>query len=177
MKRLYLLSFLLTSDRAAAQKCFVRGLDDSLRGNPVFKEWAHSWARRMVIQNAIQMIRPRPNLATVRTITDPVTSDSTVLFVNTLPAEIEAVVALPAFERFVFVMSVLEGCSEQECTVLLGCTRNDVVAARERALQLIGNAAQLHKKIVALDASQPKEPRELTPTVKLRAFSSLVATA
>jgi hypothetical protein len=27
-------------------------------GHHVFKEWAESWARRAVIQNAIRMIRP-----------------------------------------------------------------------------------------------------------------------
>jgi hypothetical protein len=27
---------------------------------PVFKEWAHSWARRTIIQNAVRVINPRP---------------------------------------------------------------------------------------------------------------------
>ena len=65
MNSLYLLSFLLTADQLA-EKCFVRGLEDSAKGNPVFKEWAQSWARRTMIQNAIQMIRPRPERTAVR---------------------------------------------------------------------------------------------------------------
>jgi hypothetical protein len=44
MNHLYLLSFLLTGDHALAQGCFVRGLEDSAKGNPVFKECAQSWA-------------------------------------------------------------------------------------------------------------------------------------
>src|ERR1700721_3575477 len=56
---LLLLSFLLTGDRDLAEKCFVGGLRMSSEGNPVFKEWAHSWARRTIILNAIRMIRPR----------------------------------------------------------------------------------------------------------------------
>ncbi len=60
MDGLYLLSFLLTGDRVKAEQCFVSGLDDSVKGNPVFKEWARSWARRAVIQNAVQIVGPRP---------------------------------------------------------------------------------------------------------------------
>ena len=41
---LYRLSFVLTADQAKAQQCFVSGLEDSVKGNPVFKEWARSWA-------------------------------------------------------------------------------------------------------------------------------------
>src|SRR6202046_4710337 len=49
MNDLYLLSFLLTADREKAEQCFVSGLEDAVEGNPVFKEWARSWARRGVI--------------------------------------------------------------------------------------------------------------------------------
>jgi hypothetical protein len=52
------------------------------------------------------------------------------------------VAALPSFERFVFVMSVLERYSEQECSLLLGCTRAEVIDARSRALRELGAAAQ-----------------------------------
>ena len=44
-----------------------------------------------------------------------------------------------AFERFVFVMSVLEGHSEQECAILLGCSRRDVTIARVLALARLAN--------------------------------------
>ena len=58
MNGLYLLSFLLTGDRTIAEQCFVGGLHIAQEGNQVFKEWAESWARRAIIQNAIRMIRP-----------------------------------------------------------------------------------------------------------------------
>jgi hypothetical protein len=35
-----------------------------------------------------------------------------------------------ALERFVAVMSILEGQSEQDCAILLRCSRRDVVIAR-----------------------------------------------
>jgi len=60
MNGLYLLSLLLTADREKAEQCFVSGLEDAVDGNPVFKEWARSWARRVIIQNAVRVINPRP---------------------------------------------------------------------------------------------------------------------
>jgi DNA-directed RNA polymerase specialized sigma24 family protein len=55
-----------------------------------------------------------------------------------------AILELPSFERFVFVMSVLERFSIQECSLLLGCTRRDVIAAQTRALQQMGNSIHLN---------------------------------
>src|SRR6185312_2136456 len=57
---LYLLSLVLTADPEKAEQCFVAGLDDSIHGNPVFKEWARSWSKRMIIKNAIRLIAPVP---------------------------------------------------------------------------------------------------------------------
>ena len=89
MNSLYLLSFLLTADRRMAEECFVRGLEDSARSNRVFKEWADSWARRTIIHNAIQMIRPAPTeqYVKLRARRHPWQS-------RTAPAEIAAVVEL-----------------------------------------------------------------------------------
>jgi hypothetical protein len=47
------------------------------------------------------------------------------------------VLQLEPFERFVYVMSVLERFSNLDCSVLLGCARREVIAARIRALQQI----------------------------------------
>lgn len=155
MNRLYLLSFLLTADHSMAEKCFVRGLEDSVKDNSVFKEWAHSWARRMIIQNAIQLIRPRP--------TDSNTSDSAsgVREIHAISerAELAAVVELPAFERFAFAMSVLERYSDQECSLLLDCTRSDVIAARIRGLQKTAKSVELHRTLASI-RSDEREPRD-----------------
>ena len=115
MNSLYLLSFLLTGDQASAEGCFVRGLDDSTKGNPVFKEWSQSWARRRIIQNAIQMLRPKPTDHSAGGAPSERTAVPAMI-----PAEMSGIVELPAFERFVFVMSVLEHYSDQECSLLLG---------------------------------------------------------
>ena len=47
MDRLHQLSFLLTRDQEKAEKCFVTGLEDSVKSNRVFREWARSWAERL----------------------------------------------------------------------------------------------------------------------------------
>jgi DNA-directed RNA polymerase specialized sigma24 family protein len=54
-------------------------------------------------------------------------------------AAFDAVIALSAFERFVFVMSVLEGHSFQECSLCLNCSRQEVTTARIRAFERIAN--------------------------------------
>ena len=133
MNRLYLLSYLLTGDQSTAEECFVRGLDSATRSNRVFREWAGSWARRTIIQNAIHMVHPRPLDGTTP---DPRSQDPA-----DEPVQVSAVVRLPAFERFVFVMTVLERYSHQECSLLLGCGREDIITARTRALRHIGEAA------------------------------------
>ncbi|HYT22997.1 MAG TPA: hypothetical protein VEW05_22550 [Candidatus Polarisedimenticolia bacterium] len=145
MNRLYLLSFLLTGERDLAEQCFVSGLKMSSEGNPVFKEWATSWARRTIILTAIRMVRPRlgdPQRSSV----PPKSAGPSAIS----RAEIANIIALPPFERFVFVMSVLECYTEQECSLLLGCTRRETMEARERALRRTGEGAELRRKVISI---------------------------
>jgi hypothetical protein len=142
MNHLYLLSLLLAGDHAGAEKCFVRGLEDSISSNPVFVEWAQSWAVRKIVQNAIEMIHPRPLNNNNGDGTSNLRSDYAPERAVTERAEIVRILALPAFERFAFVLSVLERLSDQDCAVLLACTTGELVAARTRALQQIGKSAE-----------------------------------
>lgn len=144
MNRLYLLSFLLTGDHQSAERCFVGGLEDSAKGR-VFKEWARSWARRTIIRNAIQLMQPRPCAGNGMTVSHGVTE----------PARIAAVIELPAFDRFVFVMAVLEGYSDQQCSLFLDSTRDEVIAARTRALQQVARSALLLPVQPGAGSNQP----------------------
>jgi hypothetical protein len=131
---LYLLSLLLTADNDKAEKCFVSAMDECGEGIGVFMEWARSWARRAVLKYAIQMIRPapqHPDSLPFIPLKGPATSAENKPFA--------AIFALGAFERFVFVMSVLEGQSEQDCAILLRCSRRDVMIARVLALTRLAN--------------------------------------
>jgi hypothetical protein len=51
-----------------------------------------------------------------------------------------AIISLCAFDRFVFVMSVLERESDEACISLLKCSRQEIVMAREVALRLVAAA-------------------------------------
>jgi hypothetical protein len=177
MSGLYLLSFLLTADREQAEQCFVSGLDDSVQGNPVFKEWARSWARRAIIQNAVRLINPRPAERSG-------SSNSNSVYGNdeTLPAgrelEIASVVALAPFERFVYVMTVLEHYSDYECSLLLSCARRDVVAARTRAFQQLGNVMERHFEQRPIAGTQSSALHERRNSVlELMAAPSLATSA
>jgi DNA-directed RNA polymerase specialized sigma24 family protein len=132
MNSLYLLSFLLAADETLAEQCFVSGLQDAVNGNRVFKEWAHSWAERVIIQNAVRVVRPRPEderAAERSTNRDALPPHQRVF---------AAILELDTFARFVYVITVLERYSDQECSVLLGCSRRDVLSARVRALESVG---------------------------------------
>lgn len=124
MDSLFRLSFWLTADTAKAEECFVGGLEDCVAGNSVFREWARSWARRAIIQNAIRVMSPRPEARRQTTVVPGAE-------LRLAPA---GVLELAAFERFAFVMSVLEKYSDRDSALLLGCTRQDVADARNRAL-------------------------------------------
>jgi hypothetical protein len=164
MNDLYLLSFLLTADREKAEQCFVSGLEDAVESNPVFREWARSWARRAIIQNAVRAINPRPAERGARSHSTSVDNHD-----KALPpqqqVEIAGVLGLEPFDRFVYVMTVLERYSDHECSLLLGCARRDVLAARTRGLQQLGSAMELHYKLLPNAKSQSSVLRQRSRSV------------
>jgi hypothetical protein len=127
MVGLHRLAFLLIADEAKAEQCFVAGLEDSIHGNPVFRQWARAWSKRAIIQNAIKMIAPAP--------THPWQPAEDVQRGNSPEDNVATVAAWSPFERFVFVMAVLEGYSLRECSAFLACPVQDVIEAKSLALQ------------------------------------------
>jgi DNA-directed RNA polymerase specialized sigma24 family protein len=176
MNSLYLLSYLLTADRQKAKQCFVSGLEDAVEGNPVFKEWARSWARRVTIISAVRAINPRPMEENSRSSSAPVSSNGKTQPVEQV--EIAAVLALEPFERSVYVMTVLERYSDQESSLLLSCARRDVVAARTRALEQIGSAmASYSKQLPPAASEEPASDERLSPQLELLVGRRLVISA
>ena len=55
------------------------------------------------------------------------------------PGPFSVIFALGQFERFVFVMSVVEGQSDGDCAALLHCTERDIVMARLVAVTSLAN--------------------------------------
>ena len=135
MVGLHRLAFLLTADEARAEQCFVAGLEDSIHGNPVFRQWARAWSKRAIIQNAIKTMSPVPPRRGPEQTKAAASSQN-----GSDPENVVAIVAgWGPFERFVFVMAVLEGYSPRECSALLGCPVQDVIEAKSLALQRLAN--------------------------------------
>ena len=61
MKPLYLLAFLLTANQKQAERCFASTLEEAFKEQAVFKEWARSWVKHGLIENAIEILTIRQN--------------------------------------------------------------------------------------------------------------------
>ena len=131
MPSLYLLALLLTGNKDKASQCLVLGLADCGHRIGRFMERARTRARHAIVKHAISMIRP-----------DPRSVGKQPFFSTKEPANnrFSAIVALDAFERFVFVMSVLEGRSDDDCRRLLRCTQQELATARVLTLALVTTA-------------------------------------
>ena len=147
MKRLYLLSLLLTGGRHSAEQCFVSSLADCLDMKPVFKDCTDFWTRHIVLRNAIRMLGPAVNRVGEG-------SQSRLPARPDLHPALRAVLRLPTLERFVFVMSVLEGYSDRDCSLLLGSSTRDVVTAKARALKHLGRNPAPNDFPIAAPGSQ-----------------------
>ena len=153
---LYQLSFLLTGDSEKAERCFVVGIEHLVRGNRAFNQWAHAWAKRIVIENAIREMNPRPRVIH--------SYSSAIVFpygaqMSTPPRghfELEAILALEDFERFVFVMSVLDHYSEHDCALFLDCSVLEIREARTRALEKLIDSLHIgfHNEVFTQEGSR-----------------------
>ena len=171
MSPLYLLSFVLTGDREKAEECFVSGVGECARGNRVFKEWARSWARRTIVRSAIRLVAP------LQQSENAMRNSAAVGTLDKLPLvsqeELSAILGLKPLERFVFVMSALEGYSDHDCSVLLGCTRRNVIAARERALQRLGMLMKSPPNSRSEHLSEQENPTPVIDLTIARYFPTL----
>jgi len=140
MDKLYRLAFLLTGDAEAAEQCFVGGLEDSLHSNTVFRKWALLWARQAIIKNAIATLSPHPHSDSALSRHDYDSEEIPVFGQESIA--IAEVLALNDFDRFVFVMSVLEGLSDNQCSFLLDCSLPELQRSRNQAIQQIACAAE-----------------------------------
>lgn len=137
LDRLYLLALILTGDEVSAEKCFLTAFESCAKETLVFKESAVSWSKRSVIKTAIRLILPvqsDPSRAHLPGNRSGLNVDKDV--------SLKWVEELSPFDRFVFVMSLLERYSDRDCALLLACSSSDVLLARIRALQQISRLAK-----------------------------------
>ena len=132
--RLYLLSRLLTGTHEMGERCFLSAFENCLGAKTVFREWAQSWAKRTTIKTAIRLVFgsevPAGNHFKAELVPDRVTGvDDLVAVVSNFEP----------FDRFVYVLSVLERITVHECALLLDCSVHEIMDARARVLQSTSN--------------------------------------
>jgi len=138
MKPLYLLAFLLTANHKQAEQCFASTVEEALKEQAVFKEWARSWVKRTLIEKAIQIVSPVLDRPGEKRDLWSVGQNETLG-----QDQIDAVAKLAPLERFVFVMSILERHSHSDCALLLGCSMNKVAEAGKNALRRLAEFASV----------------------------------
>src|SRR5229473_264355 len=132
---LYQLSFLLTGDHQKGERCFVAGIEDCAKENRVFREWARAWAKRVIVENAIRELHPRRSHSNSSALLRAVFSHNQQSSGPIGHFDVDAVLGLADFERFAFVLCVLERYREHECALLLGCSAIKVREARTQAIE------------------------------------------
>lgn len=128
MNGLYQLALLLAGDQKKAEQSLGAGIEDCVKSNQVFKGWARTWAKRCIVQNAIRELQPQAPQ-------EPLTAQSEhteLPTVSNRDLAMERILELDDFERFVFVMTLLEGYSDRETALLLNSSIREVRSARLR---------------------------------------------
>lgn len=139
MTGLFRLSLHLTADAWKAETCLTHSMRECFSYSTFSKEWAPIWARRTVVRNAIHLVLGTEN-AMHNEICSEAASHS-----NLRPSEdrIEvrrdslAILALPDFDRLVFVICVLERYSILDCARLMKRSPKDIIEARGRAINQV----------------------------------------
>jgi DNA-directed RNA polymerase specialized sigma24 family protein len=147
MGSLYLLAFLLTANHVDAERCVGAAIEDTLDKNYVLKDWTRSWTKRSLIKNAIRIVSPESATQS---------ENRDLWFDQKEPGPqgvINPVTRLTPFERFVFILVILEGYSIRECSVLLGCAVERVVNARIDAVRRL---PLLNRPFAPREAPQPE---------------------
>lgn len=169
MPGLYQLSFLLTGDHDKAEQCFVAGLEDCVQTNRVFREWARFWAKCKIVQKAIRTLQPHPTVSRMPATAFPKSGPTVREHL-----EVDHVLALEQFERFVFVMSVLEHYSDHDCALLLECSLQVLRRARVRALEQLVVSGLLAMNGVATvkEVSSERIAKKVLTTISRSAIGS-----
>lgn len=133
MAELYLLAFMLTANKETAETCVLESVDEYLNsGAATLSDWVTTEGRNVVIAKAAHLIKPRAK--TSYSWTAPLGARA---LIGPSHQPFAVITSLGAFERFVYVLTALEGRGEEECAALLECPQADVVAARRLSDQLV----------------------------------------
>ena len=128
------LALLLTANTEVANRCLRLALRECIANSTVSKGWILSWARRVVIRNAVNLLMRGGGERLIETIGN--WEQGLIGFsAEDSPepiANYEPILDLPEFDRLVFVICVLERYSMHDCSLLLGRSPRDVSEACQR---------------------------------------------
>jgi DNA-directed RNA polymerase specialized sigma24 family protein len=120
----------------------LAGIEDCANENRVFREWARAWTKRVILENAIRELKPRRSHSHW-SLLPSVFSHNQQSSTLSRHFDADAVLGLADFERFVFVLCVLERYRENECALLLGCSCSQVREACTRAIQALASTGRV----------------------------------
>jgi DNA-directed RNA polymerase specialized sigma24 family protein len=128
------LALLLTKNSEAAKLCLNRAFRECVASSSVSKGWVLSWARRVIIRNAISLVVCPGRQSFVNTNDD---ADNGLIAFSPDDAlgaivESESILGLPEFDRLVLVICVLEHYSTHDCALLLGKSPREINEVRYR---------------------------------------------
>jgi hypothetical protein len=149
MTDLFRLSLNLTADAEKAECSLLLAMRECFASSSVSKEQAHTWARRMVVRNAIRLVLGGENTLPSNTFCETeadIHLQPTAYRMEALRDSL-AILDLPDFDRLVFVICVLERYSILDCALLLRRSPKDVHDARVRATnQVVSIEEQNHRE-------------------------------
>lgn len=157
MKDLFHLALLLTADAEDAECCVIFAIRDCMAVDSVSKAWTRTWARRAVVRNAIRIaagLHKKPQIGN---------SDSECALpivesrrgTSGIMVESAGILTLDSFERLVYVICVVEQYPIRDCALLLGKSLQDVLNARNRAMD----------QVAAFEQGARREASCSTPTL------------
>jgi hypothetical protein len=128
------LALLLTANSDAAAQCLSLALQQCLATSFVFKGWALSWMRRVVISSAISLVMGSGQLLFVKANGEAEKTLTTYPEGELLVpvANVQRILGFSQFDRFVFVICVLERYSVHDCAALLGRSLRDINDSLQR---------------------------------------------
>ena len=139
MVDLFCLAFLLTADAEKAEHCLLLTMQECMANGSVFKWWLPVWTTNALMRNGIRIVIGSPICPPRKISQDGAhssTSRSKKRAVHRLDESAE-ILQLSDFDRLVYVISFVEHYPTRDCATLLGSPPQEVVDARNRAVDRV----------------------------------------
>jgi hypothetical protein len=139
MVDLFNLAFLLTADAEKAEHCLLLTMQECMVTGSVFKWWLPVWTKNALMRNGIRIVTESPICPPRKISHDGAhssTSGSKKRAINRLD-ESAVILQLSDFDRLVYVISLVEHYPTRDCATLMGRTTQEVVDARNRAVDRV----------------------------------------